>query len=327
MPPYEGDETMRNFLATLLMASVTAAGTTGALAEPAAYPHKVVTLVTHSSSGAGSDIFLREMGKHLPKYINATFIVENAQGGSGARAMTKLATAKPDGATLYATTPTYVFTSLLSKPQHSYKDLQPLVNFFADPTLIYTRADGPFKTLEDVIKSAKEKRGRWGASTPASMERQAAERLKKAANVNAAVVSHDGGGELLLNVLNGTLDIGVGEYAELRPQLESNKVRILASVTPTRSAALPDVPTAKELGYDVVMRKYRGLAGPQGMPPEVVAIWEKAVQQLLADPEYLKVVQGEALQPDYMGQAAYAQFITRFADDSEAFFRENGVIK
>jgi putative tricarboxylic transport membrane protein len=318
---------MRKFLATLLMAAATTVGVEAVNAQPAPYPHKVVTLVTHSSAGAGSDIFLREMAKHLPKYIDATFIVENAQGGSGARAMTKLATSKPDGATFYATTPTYVFTSLLSKPQHSYKDLQPLVNFFADPTLVYTRADGPFKTMEDVIKSAKEKRGRWGASTPASMERQAAERIKKASNVNAAVVSHDGGGELLLNVLNGTLDIGVGEYAELRPQLEANKVRILATVTPTRSAALPNVPTIKELGYDVVLRKYRGLAGPQGLPPEIIAIWEKAVQQLLADPEYLKVVQGEALQPDYMGQAAYAQFINKFAEESETFFKENGVIK
>ncbi len=67
-------------------------GATGAAAEPAAYPHKVVTLVTHSSPGGGSDVFLREMVKHLSKYINATFIVDNVSGGSGARAMSRLAT-------------------------------------------------------------------------------------------------------------------------------------------------------------------------------------------------------------------------------------------
>jgi tripartite-type tricarboxylate transporter receptor subunit TctC len=318
---------MRRLVIGLIAAAASAVAGLSAYAQPMPYPHKVVTLVTHSSPGAGSDVFLRELAKQLPRYIDATFVVENAQGGSGARAMTRLATAKPDGSIFYATTPTYVFTSLLSKPQHSYKDLQPLVNFFADPTLLYTRADGPFRSLEDVIRTAREKRGRWGASTPASMERQAAERLRKAADVNAAVVSHDGGGELVLNVLNGTLDVGVGEYVELRPQIEAGKLRVLATFTEKRVEAFPDVPTVKELGHNVVLRKYRGLAGPPGLPADIVATWEKAVQQLLKDPEYLKIVQGEALQPDFMPQQAYAAFINQFAQEADAFFRENGVIK
>jgi tripartite-type tricarboxylate transporter receptor subunit TctC len=318
---------MKKTFATLFAAMGFALAGGAAKAEPAAYPHKVVTLVTHSSPGAGSDIFLRELAKQLPKYINATFVVENVNGGSGARAMTRLATSKPDGTIFYATTPTYVFTSLLSKPQHTYKDLQPLVNFFTDPTLLYTRADGPFKTLKDVIDHAKANRGRWGASTPASMERQAAELLRKAAGVNAAVVSHDGGGELMLNVLNGTLDVGVGEFLELRPQIEANKVRVLATFTDKRVDTMPDVPTVKELGFNVVLRKYRGLAGPKGLPDDVIAVWEKATQQLLRDPEYLKIVKGESLIPDFMGQKDYAAFIERFATESEAFLKENGVIK
>src|SRR5688572_15762538 len=92
-------------------------------AQPAPYPHKVVTLVTHSSPGGGSDVFLRELSKHLSKYIDATFVVENAQGGSGAKAMARTAAAPADGSVFYATTPTYIYTSLLSKPAKSYKDL------------------------------------------------------------------------------------------------------------------------------------------------------------------------------------------------------------
>jgi tripartite-type tricarboxylate transporter receptor subunit TctC len=318
---------MKKKFAALFAAMGFALAAGAANAEPVAYPHRVVTLVTHSSPGAGSDIFLRELAKQLPKFINATFVVENVNGGSGARAMSKLATSKPDGSIFYATTPTYVFTSLLSKPQHSYKDLQPLVNFFTDPTLIYTRADGPFKTMQNVIAHARDNRGRWGASTPASMERQAAELLRKAAGVNAAVVSHDGGGELMLNVLNGTLNFGVGEFLELRPQIEANKVRLLATFTEKRVDTMPDVPTVKELGYNIVLRKYRGLAGPQGLPADIIAIWEKATQQLLRDPDYLKIVSGESLIPDYIGQKDYAAFINQFATESEAFLKENGVIK
>ena len=138
----------------LSLAAFVAPGQSGAQAQPAPYPHKVVTLVTHSSPGGGSDIFLREMVKHLGKYIDATFVVDNVSGGSGARAMSKLATSKPDGSIFYAITPTYIYTSLMSKPQHTFRDLQPLAVVFADPEVLYTRADGPYMSVKDVRLSA-----------------------------------------------------------------------------------------------------------------------------------------------------------------------------
>ncbi len=307
--------------------ALTGAPADRAHAQAAPYPHKVVALVTHSSPGGGSDVFLREMTKHLSKYIGATFVVENVQGGSGARAVSKLATSKPDGSIFYATTPTYIYTSLMSKPTHSYRDLEALVNFFTDAEVVYTRADGPFKTMKDVIAHAKDKRGRWGVANPASLERQAAERLKTAAGVNAAVVSHEGGGDLMINVLNGTLDIGVGEIQELRSQLEGNKIRLLATFNADRLEGYPQVPTVKESGYDVVLKKFRGLAGPKGLPPEIIAIWEKAVPQLLADPAYRKVYGAESLVADFVPHAAYVKFIDEFGKASESFLKESGVLK
>jgi len=298
-----------------------------ALAAPAKYPQRTVSLITHSSPGGGSDVFLREMSRFLTRYIDATFVVENVSGGSGARAISRLAVGKPDGSVLYATTPTYIFTSLLSKPQHTYRDVQPLVNVFSDAEVLFTRTDGPFQSIDDLIKHAREKRGRWGAANPASLERQAAERLKTAAKVNAAVVSHEGGGDMMINVLNGTLDAGVGEIQELRAQLESNKVRLLAVFNPERLPNFPNVPTVKESGFDVVVRKFRGLAGPPGLPAEIVAIWEKAIPELLADADYKKVYGAESLVPDFIPMTAYRPFVDGFAQEAESFFRETGVIK
>ena len=86
----------------------------GACARQA--PTQVVTLITHSSPGGGSDVFLRAMLPHLSTIMNRTLVVENVEGGSGAKAMATLARAMPDGSMLYATTPTFVYTSLLSQP-------------------------------------------------------------------------------------------------------------------------------------------------------------------------------------------------------------------
>ncbi len=294
---------------------------------PVPYPQRIVTLVTHSSPGSGSDVFLRELVKFLHKYINANFIVENDGGGSGAKAMSRVAAARPDGSTFYAATPTYILTSLLSKPSKTYRDLEPVVNFFSDSGFIYARADGPYKTLNDVIDHAKTARGRWGVSNPGSLERQAAESLKLAAKVNAAIVSHDGGSEMMINVLNGTLDAGFGEIEEIRAQLEGRKLRLLATLSDARIDGFPDVPTAKELGYNVVLVKFRGLVGPKGLAPEIVKIWDEAAQKILADPDYRKIYDAENLVPLYLAHDRYGPYIARFAADTSTFLKATGVTR
>ena len=295
--------------------------------EPAHYPVKTVTLVTHSSVGGGSDVFLREMSKYLAKALGTNVIVENTTGGSGANAMARIAAAPKDGSIFYATTPTFIYTSLLSTPAATYKDLESVVNVFNDPEVIYTAANSPYKTLQDVIEHAKTARGTWGAANPASLERQLLERLKQASGVNAAVVTHEGGGDMMINVLNGTLDIGVGEVQELTGQLEAKQVRLLATFTGDRLKAYPDLPTVKESGFDVVGRKFRGIAGPKGLPADVIAAWEKAIPAVLADPEYKALYEAANLTPNFIPHAEYVTFIPDFAAEAERFLRGNGVIQ
>src|SRR6476661_5601812 len=132
---------MRSFVfAAGLVVSGTISAVSAAPAQttaPVPYPQKLVTLVTHSRPGSGSDVFLREVTKYLHKYINANFIVENDEGGSGAKAVSRVAAGKPDGSIFYATTPTYILASLLSKPAKTYRDLDPVVNFFSDAEVLY----------------------------------------------------------------------------------------------------------------------------------------------------------------------------------------------
>ena len=220
-----------------------------------------------------------------------------------------------------------MFTSLLSKVPHGYKDLDPVVIVFADAEVLYTRADGPFATLQDVVTKAKTARGRWGVANPASLERQVAERLKRAAGVNAAIVSHEGGGDMMINVLNGTLDVGVGEIQELRSQIEAKRVRLLATFNGRRLPSWPDLGTVKEQGFDVVAEKFRGLAGPKGLPAEVLAAWDSAIPRMLQDPAYKKTYEDESLVPAFLGHADAGKLVADFGATSEAFLKETGAIK
>jgi putative tricarboxylic transport membrane protein len=299
----------------------------GAAVQAQEYPVDTVTLITHSSPGGGSDVFLRELSRYLAPYLCANVIVENVSGGSGASAMARLAQAPADGSIFYATTPTFIYTSLLSDPEYKYTDLEPLVNFFIDPEVIYTAADSEFETLEDVIQYARDGRGQWGAANPASLERQALEQLKAAADVNAAVVTHEGGGDLMINVLNGTLQIGVGEVQEIQSQLEAGELRLLATFSDERLDAFPDLPTVAESGYDVIVRKFRGLAGPQGLPDDVVAAWEAATQAVLEDEEYKAAYEANNLRAEFIGHDDYVAFIEQFGTETSTFLKDTGVIE
>jgi len=298
---------------------------TGACAN--ANRNQVVTLITHSSPGGGSDVFLRSMAPHLSRIMQETMIVENVEGGSGAKAMAQLARAKPDGSEFYATTPTFIYTSLLSKPAASYHDLEPLVNIFYDPEVLFTATDSPYKTVKDVVEHARGGQGRWGAANPASLERQTMEQLKQKAGVNPAIATFEGGGDMLINVLNHTLDMGVGELQEMRGQLDAGKIRMLGVVGDERMTQFPDVETVKEQGIDLSVRKFRGLAGPKGLPRDVITRWETAVRTLLDDPEYKKLYLADGLQPGFMPHDEYVTFMSTFGNDTAAFLKESGVIR
>lgn len=293
------------------------------------YPHSTVTLVTHSSPGSGSDVFLREMIKYLGPEMGVNFVVENVRGGGGAGAVARVAKGPADGSIFYATTPTYIQTTLLSKPEFGYDALDPLVTVFYDPEVIYTRTQSAYRSLTDAVNYAKQNpgKGKWGAASPGSLERIALETLNRMTQARAAVVPHDGGGDMIINILNGTLDIGVGELQEISTQLKTDKVKLLGVLTDTRISQFPNLPTAKEQGIDLVVTKFRGLAGPKNLPANVVAAWEATMPKVLANPAYKKYYEAENLVPVFKGQKDSRELTTAFANDTQKSLRDLGVIK
>lgn len=297
-------------------------------AQVPAMPSRV-TLVTHSSPGGGTDLFLRELSQHLGPIMKTSFAVENIRGGSGATAVAHVAAGKPDGSIFYGTTPTYIQTTLLSKPPVGWDGLDPIAIVFLDPEVIYTRTESPYKTLGDVINFARANPGksRWGASNPASLERLAMERLARTTGVKAAIVPHDGGGDQMIGVLNGTYDIGIGEMQELRAQLEAGKIRLLAVLGDKRLSGRPNLPTAQEQGFNVVVTKFRGIAGPKGVSDEVAKAWEDALRKVMEVPAYKADYTKEDLIPVLMGREAARKFTAQFVVDITASLKELGVIK
>jgi tripartite-type tricarboxylate transporter receptor subunit TctC len=260
--------------------------------------------------------------------MGVTFVVENRPGGSGAKAIAKVAQSPGDGSAFYVTTPTYIQTTLLSKLDFGYDSLDPLVTIFRDPEILYTRKQSPFNTLADAVNYARQSgKGKWGAANPTSLERIALEKLNRVTGARAAVVPHEGGGDMMLNVLNGSLDLGIGEVQEILPLLQAGRVKLLGVFEEKRLEQYPDVPTAREQGFDVVVTKFRGIAAPKGLPPAVVQAWEQAIQKVLAKPEYQKIYRSDNLIPAYRNQKESRELTAEVAKDVATSLRELGIIK
>ncbi len=305
--------------------------TVGALGSASAqdYPHDTVTLVTHSSAGGGTDVFLREMVGFLGKAMGANFVVENVTGGSGANAMAKLANSPADGSIFYGTTPTYINTSLLSNPEFDYTDLEGIVNVFMDPQIVFVKTDSPYKSLTDLVAAAKADPTSvpFGVTTPGSLDRQVMEQFKQLTGVTSPVITHDGGGELLISVLNGTVAVAIGEVQELSAQIEAGEIRLLATYTEERLPNFPDIATAREQGIDLVVTKFRGIAGPRGVPQEIKDLWAEGIARVLEDPEFKEWYSAQSLVPTLMPAAEYETFLNDFAADQKAFLIEYGILK
>ncbi len=140
------------------------------------------------------------------------------------------------------------------------------------------------------------------------------------------MVTHDGGGELLISVLNGTVALGIGEIQELEAQLKAGEVRLITTYTEERLGGFPDVPTAKEQGIDLVVNKFRGIAGPAGLPDDIYDKWEAALTAVLQDAEFQEWYAAQSLVPAFMAHEEYNTFLNDFAEGQREFFVTYGIV-
>jgi tripartite-type tricarboxylate transporter receptor subunit TctC len=133
--------------------------------------------------------------------------------------------------------------------------------------------------------------------------------------------------EVYKAMISGEIQFNSDIPSIMAPFHRAGQVRMLLVATDQRSPSLPDVPTAREQGVDVSVRKFRGLAAPKGTSPDVIAAWEAGIQKVLADPVYKKVYIENGLQPAFIPHKDYGPFIAEFARDTEAFLKAASVIK
>ncbi|MHB1406114.1 MAG: tripartite tricarboxylate transporter substrate binding protein [Desulfitobacteriaceae bacterium] len=278
---------------TLVLSGCGSSGSSASTAkkEDIKYPVKPITLLVWSAAGSPVDIMARQVAKVGEKYLGQPIVVDNKTGGDGAVAMQAMLASPAEGYTMTANTRSMV-TSLATTLKDSLKPDQFIYVYKLqdDPYLLAVRDQSPFKTLDDLIKQAKEKPGSISISGYGSDSAQAlvgADWAKQAA-IQTKWVPYDGGSKAVVAALGGNTDAVLTNLSGVVNQIKAKQLRILAISTDKRSDLLPDTPTFKELGYkDLVQSHWRGIMVKVGTPDAVVQKLYNALDKVASDPDFV----------------------------------------
>ena len=260
--------------------------------QAANFPEKPVTYLIPFNPGGESDIFARAQQPIMEKSLGQSVLISYKTGGGGSVGWNELVRAKPDGYSAAGFNLPHIILQPLQRKSTGYatKQIVPVMIFMATPNILAVKKDSPYQTLDDLLKAAKAKPGSitLGGSGSNTANHLGLVRLNKVAGVNISYVPFTGTGDAMPAFLGGHVT-GLMTYTTMGAQYK-NDMRVLAVATEKRFPLFPDVPTFKELGYDVVEGAYRGLAVPPNTPKAVIDILYKACLAANEDPAFAKTM-------------------------------------
>ena len=263
---------MNGFAKTIV--GVLAVGTAAALAPPAAaqFPAGPIEFVIPFGAGGGADIEGRLLAKEMSNALGVPLTPVNRTGGGGAIAYTHTKNAKPDGHTIVWNSTSILTTTNLGNTDYDYNALDHIGRVEFQPQPFVVRADSPWATFQDFVSACKANPDKYkiANSGTGSATHTAAILLMNAIGCKVVHLPKGIKGRNT-SVLNGESDAMVAPLTGARNLTKAGKLRILVMPSNERNPVFPDVPTAKELGYDAVLDLFRGLSVPKGTPDAVKA--------------------------------------------------------
>lgn len=301
-------------------------GSSSAWAQDA-YPSKNITMIVPFGAGGGSDILARTIVSVIQelKLLPVQLLVENRPGSSGAKGYKAVADRKGDPYTMATVSVSFFTTPLLGASPVSLKDFTPIAAISMSPYILVVRSDSKIKSLEDVAKAGRLTTGTTGVVSDAALIGQM---INNELKVKVVVVPFDGEGEIKAGVLGGHLDFMLGNPSEVLPQIEGGTMRAIAVTTPERLKSLPDVPSFKEKGYDIVHTQLRAIVMPKDVPAEAVTYWENILRKVATSPEWKKQYLDRFKdEPRFVEHAELAQLLQQTNQLYSTMMKELKIIK
>ena len=296
----------------------------GLRAQPR-FPDRPIRMIVPYSAGGSTDAQMRALCEAAGKRLGQAVVTENRSGGGGIMGAQLLASGtRPDGYTL-AQMPVSVFRHPSISPRPAF---DPLVDFTYVAQItgylygVVVKADAPWPDLDAALAFARANPAGFSYATTgvgSSMD-MCMQDISRKAGVEFTHVPFRGSAESLQALLGKQIS-AVATSSDWARMVMDGSVRLLFTCGARRAALFPSVPTLQELGYGIVTTSPYGVAGPRGMPPDVVRVLEQAFRAALDDPDYLSVIQRLGMQNEYLDSAAYTASAHRQVEEEREVVR------
>jgi tripartite-type tricarboxylate transporter receptor subunit TctC len=299
-----------------------------------AYPSRPVTLINPFPPGGAVDVVARPLASVLEPIIKQPAIIETKAGAAGAVGAQFGANAKPDGYTLLMHIVSISGFAEVDKlfgrqPKFTRDSFIPIARFIADPMVLVVNDQQPYKSLKELVEDSKKSpdklifssSGLYGAlHLPTAL-------FMKAASIKMRHLPTAGGGPALTAILGNNSQVLVSSIAASNAQMKAGKLRPLACFGDKRAAAVPDVPTLKELGYDIEFYLWVGLFAPKGTPDNVVAFWRDAAKKAASTEQFVAAMKNLGQDVAYQDQPEFKSFWDADAKRVEAAVQSIGKVE
>jgi putative tricarboxylic transport membrane protein len=291
------------------------------------YPCDPIEVISHASPGGGTDTTARMMMIRSRRYLGTEIVVVYKRGG-GARAALEYFNKRPaDGCTVMAITPTHFNTIAEGHSPVTAKDMIGVARAMDDPMFLVAHAKSKFKTIDDIVAASKKGPLNWAGGQILSTDHIAVDKFAKAAGIPYKYVPYGSAGPVTNDLLGMKVDIATLNVSEAAAQIAEGNFVPLVVLAKKRLKDFPNVPTAREKGWDVLASTVRGYVVKKGTPPERVAALEKAMVKSMKDAVFASYLKGAGLNPDdsVAGSKEWTeQLLELEADANDAVSRMKG---
>lgn len=255
------------------------------------FPSREIIIVVPYSAGSSTDLPARLLAEYLKKDLGVPVIVENRTEGQSVKGVTDVYKAKPDGYTLLMSLfPRNAQMEVAYKTPFKILEMTYLPAFVESYQMVTVRNDSPYKTMKEIVEASKKKPLNCSISGTGSNAHLLSEMLRKKIGFNNIVVPFKGTVPAMTALLGGNVDLTTVD--DLQVVLHKDKIRPLAISADKRHKNFPDVPTVRELGYDVpAVPTLCGISGPPGVPGEVQKILSDAITKAIKNPEFISGIE------------------------------------
>jgi tripartite-type tricarboxylate transporter receptor subunit TctC len=298
-------------------------------AQAQTYPAKPVRLILPFPPGGPSDILGRALSQKLSEQLGQQVIADNRPGAGGNLGLELTAKAPPDGYTVVLSSPLIALSpSLYSKLNYRQEDLAPISLIAIIQNVLLVHPSVPAKNLKDLVQVARSSPGKlnYGSGGVGTTTHLAPELFMSMTKTNMVHVPFKGSGLALIGLISGQVDVLVMAVPAAEQQVKAGKARALAIVSEKRASPLPDVPTAKESGFEnFVVDIWYGILGPSGLPANLVTRLNTEINKALAAPDLKDKLVGAGIQPVGNTPDQFATFIKSETARFSKVIKEAGI--